>query len=121
MSFLLITGNGTWLDDASIMIQRLAFRAKKLRKFRFCVEEILEEQEDTADKLIGALRQYLPHTRLEVLEIHATIYSDYFGRELIEALPKMLRRLYVPQEYMRLELAISDAGSGTRAQGLSDW
>lgn len=92
-----------WLDDASTMLQRLAFHAKNLRKFRFCVEEVLRDEQETAAKLIGALRQYLPHTRLEVFEIHATIHSDYFGHELIEALPNTLKRLYISQELIVAE------------------
>jgi hypothetical protein len=74
----------------------MAANGKHLRRFRFCIEQPLREE--TAGLLIGAFREYLPQTKLEMLEIHATSHSPYFGKELIEALPRTLKRLYVSQE-----------------------
>jgi hypothetical protein len=85
-----------WLIEAKVLVQNIGLHGKKLRRFRLCIEQSVREE--TAGDLLGALKQYLPLTNLGILEIHAVIISDYFGRELIEALPRSLKRLYISQE-----------------------
>jgi hypothetical protein len=93
-----------WLEHVSVVVQCLGMRAKRLRRFRFCIEQPLREE--NSGRFLGALRQYLPHTSLQVLEIHATLDSPYFGRELIEALPKTLKQLHVSQELVSAKCVV---------------
>ena len=88
--------NWKWLEDAGAIIRNISLCSRKMRRFRLCIEQPLEEH--TAVALLSAIKLYLPDTSLQVLEIHATLDSAYFGCELIEALPKTLRRLYISQE-----------------------
>lgn len=85
-----------WLEEASIIVQHISLRARNMRRFRLCIEQ--ELREETAGALLGAIKLYLPDTSLHTLEIHMSLISKYFGSELIEALPKTLRRLYISQE-----------------------
>ncbi|ERF73805.1 hypothetical protein EPUS_05509 [Endocarpon pusillum Z07020] len=85
-----------WLDHASLIFQNISLRGANMRRFRLCIEQPLREA--TAGALLGAIKLYLPDTNLQILEIHMTLQSQYFGYELIEALPKTLRRLYISQE-----------------------
>jgi hypothetical protein len=89
-----------WLPNSGVLIRNICLYAKRMRRFRFCIEEPL--QEEKVGEFMGALKLYLPQSTLEILEIHATLYSEYFGRELIEALPKSLKRLYVSQELIQV-------------------
>ncbi len=85
-----------WLDHAKTIFQYISVRGGNMRRFRLCIEQALAEE--NAGPLLGAIKLYLPDTRLQILEIHMTLYSQYFGYELIEALPKTLKRLYISQE-----------------------
>jgi hypothetical protein len=91
-----------WLEhDACMLMQNISMHARKLRRFRLCIEQPLREED--AGALLGAINQYLPNTSLQTLEVHATVESKYFGKELITALPKTLKRLYISQELIRAE------------------
>lgn len=93
-----------WLDEVSILVQKICCHARKMRRFRLCIEQPLREE--TAAPLLAAIKQYLPCSSLRVLEIHATLYSPYFGRELMEALPKTLQRLYISQELVPAKVVL---------------
>lgn len=88
--------NWKWLEEAALVIQNISIHGRKMRRFRLCIEQTLKEED--VGSLLGAIKLYLPHTNLQVLEIHATVDSTYFGYELMEALPQTLKRLYVSQE-----------------------
>ena len=85
-----------WLQEAGKLVENISLHGKRMHRFRLCIEQSLEEEE--VGPLLGAVKLYLPKSSLQILEIHATISSDFFGRELIEALPKTLKRLYISQE-----------------------
>ena len=98
------TRDWQWLEHASIIIRYISSHGKKMRRFRLCIEQPLEEE--AAGGLLGAMKLYFPFTSLQVLEIHMDIDSAYFGQELIEALPKTLRRLYVSEELAEPEYLV---------------
>jgi hypothetical protein len=95
------TRDWQWLEHASIIIRYISSHGKKMRRFRLCIEHAIEEK--TASALLGAMKLYFPYTNLQVLEIHMDLDSAYFGRELIEALPTTLKRLYVSEELVEPE------------------
>ena len=99
-----------WLTDVSWLMVEMAQLGSLLLDFRLCVEGSL--QEENAGPLLGAIKLYLPWTKLRVLELHATVYSDYFGSELLAAIPKTLERLYISQELVHVE----DLASAVRSR-----
>jgi hypothetical protein len=107
-----------WLEDIAIIVRNIDLRGKEMRRFRLCVEQPLHEA--TVGNLLFEFKQHLPRTDLQILEIHATVYSEHFGRELIEALPKTLKRLYVSQEMVRakdLVAAVKERYFGEKDRG----
>jgi hypothetical protein len=99
------TRDWEWLEHASIIIRYISSHGKRLSRFRLCIEQPLEE--NSASGLIGAMKLYFPYTNLEILEIHMNLDSAYFGQELIEALPKTLKRLYVSEELVEPEYLVT--------------
>jgi hypothetical protein len=93
-----------WLEQVAILIRNIALRAKRMQRFRFCIEENLEEK--NVGPLLDALKRYLPHTCLQVLEIHMDLESNFFAREFMEALPPTLQRLYISQELVNSEVIV---------------
>lgn len=107
-----------WLETSNVLVRNISLHARKLRRFRLCIEQPL--QEEKVGELLGALRLYLPQSTLQILELHITLYSDYFGRELIEALPNSLKRLYVSQELIQVKTlldAVKDRYFQAKATG----
>jgi hypothetical protein len=90
------SNNWQWLEHTAIIFRYMTTHGNNLRRFRLCMEQPLNE--NIAGHLLGAIKLYLPRTKLQVLEIHMNLDSDYFGQELVEALPKSLKRLYVSEE-----------------------
>ncbi len=110
--------NWKWLEHVGVIIRYISLRARKLRRFRLCMEQALPEE--TAGAFIAAIKQHLPDTSLQILEIHATLNSEYFGRELIEALPKTLKRLYISQELVEVKVlleAVQERCFGPKGRG----
>ena len=91
-----------YMTDAGHLFKAMAELGGKLRRFRLCLEG--PETEWYAIHLLDGIRQWLPLTRLHYLEIHANFNSPFFGRELIQALPRSLRHLHVSLELVDIEI-----------------
>ena len=91
----------TWFSDTYMLLQNLQMRAPNLHTLRICTEGTIYEGGDQYGHLIGAFHVFLPSQRsLKSFEFHATSRSQWFGGEVIEALPNTLSRAYLSDNLM---------------------
>ena len=88
-----------WYRDTADVIERLRNSAPNLKVLRICIETPVYEGVPEYGQLVGSIKEHLGKmAALEVLELHIHSKSPWLGEEIIEALPKSLKRLYVAEK-----------------------
>ena len=88
-----------WYRDTADLIQKLRSFAPNLKVLRICIETPIYEALPEYGRLIGSFKENLSKmAALEVLELHINSKSPWLGEEIVEALPKSLKRLYVAEK-----------------------
>ncbi|KIY01476.1 uncharacterized protein Z520_03028 [Fonsecaea multimorphosa CBS 102226] len=92
-------------QEASTLLHRLPMDAKQLRELRICVHETVSEEKHYYANFMGALKDCVSRMQsLQLIELHMHSDSPWFARELIEAVPPSVTRLYLSHLFVERDI-----------------
>ena len=85
-----------WFRDTGIILGTLRAHAHKLHTLRVCFEGAIYEAQTQYGDFIHGFRHHMPFLdSLRTVELHLWSKSPYIWKELLEAIPKLVERVYV--------------------------
>ena len=90
-----------WFRDTGIILGTLRSHAQKLHTLRVCFEGAMYEAQTQYGDFIHGFRHHMPFLdSLRTVELHLWSKSPYIYKELLEAIPRRLERIYVADRFV---------------------
>ena len=90
-----------WFRDTGIILGTLRAHANKLHTIRVCFEGAMYEAQTQYGDFIHGFRHHMPFLdSLRTVELHLWSKSPYIYKELLEAIPRRVERIYVADRFV---------------------
>ena len=90
-----------WFRDTGIILGTLRAHAQKLHTLRVCFEGAMYEAQTQYGDFIHGFRHHMPFLdSLRTVELHLWSKSPFIYKELLEAIPRRVERIYVADRFV---------------------